>query len=120
MIWSKLHRQVKLILRHNCDLKLEVYRMKSQRGCTDLPAYKLTKDGGTIWKFPDPANLPEHYPYHNISIGMMIQEYLNTPKSELVQLQDDYGLFEALRKVDRRLVPEGANERILDGTASLT
>ncbi len=128
--FSKLKERLKLVLRPGAELRMQVYRMKSQYGGTNLPVFTLLEDKKELWRYPNENSIretqtfkyeskgkereytstyqyPYLYGYHEATGGMtvcdLIRKYIDTPREELKKITDPFGLFEALRKVDKRI-----------------
>ena len=128
--WSKLQCKFYSIIDKKLDLQLHlsIYRMKSYYGSTDLPRYWITLGKEIIFDYPVqfmdepsfyhtsakyyriPTNRPllYDYPYANdvTDIGYFIDEYINTPRSELLTkdfTNDFWGLSNILKFADRRV-----------------
>ena len=111
--WSKLQKSLYLIVADNVDFQIHcsVYRMKSQRGSTDLPRYWITIGKDIIFDYPkqflsDKGN--ENYPYvTQISdISDLIRQYIDCPVNLLPEKHfenDLWGLTDILKAVDKRL-----------------
>jgi hypothetical protein len=129
--WSKLKREICALFSPDIKIRLHcaAYRMKSQRGSTDLPRYWITLNKETIWDYPhDFKNqavfdhhsfldgtcgggsllLRDTYPYgsETSTISGLIREYIDTPRAELLIKsfeKDWWGLTDILRAADRRI-----------------
>ena len=132
--WSKLQKKFYSIIDEKLDLQLHlsIYRMKTRWGSTDLPRYWLTLGKDIIFDYPKqfmdeyiPVYHYHHsnngirtgeikyinanwYPYgNNISdISYFIDEYINTPRSELLTKNfenDSWGLSNIFKVSDRRI-----------------
>jgi len=117
--WSKLQKELYVIRATglNFQIHCNAYRMKSQRGSTDLPRYWITLGKEIIWDYPKDFDIPtrsrpnqtdEYYPYYNDtpSISCLIREYIDTPRNELLSkdfTNDEWDLIEILRAMDRRI-----------------
>ncbi|MCG8565709.1 MAG: hypothetical protein MI747_11580 [Desulfobacterales bacterium] len=116
--WSKLQKQLYDLRSSeiNFQIHCSVYRMKSQRGNTDIPRYWITLDKEIIWDYPrdfmdQPPSAtrkdPRNYPHENdiSDISALFREYIDTPKSKLLDKNfenDHWGLMDILRAADRR------------------
>ena len=134
--WTKLRKHLYKVLRPGVELRLEIYRMKTQYGNTNIPHFQLFDENKReIWKHPDKnnsniesrkdkgygvdeyykdgsiASYLDHFPYmyyfpsktESLTITDIFRKYINTPKSELKNLTDPWGLYAALRSLDRRI-----------------
>lgn len=108
--WSKLQKQLYLIFDDKIDLQIHcsVYRMKSQRGSTDLPRYWITLKKKIIFDYPKIATEKEDYPYvTEISdISDLLKDYLDTPKEQILTKifdSDKYGIINLLKAADKRI-----------------
>lgn len=119
--WSKLQKQLYLLLDPGLDLQIHcaVVRMQSQRGRTDLPRYWITLNGETIWDYPGQFVVPggtrgvdgrfvKGYPYNTDipEISELIRQYIDTAPGELLTSHfenDHWGLANILRAADRRI-----------------
>jgi hypothetical protein len=128
--WSKLKREIHPLFSPDINIRLHcaAYRMKSQRGSTDLPRYWITLDKETIWDYPrdfknqgiydhrsalddghtDSRVLQDIYPHGSdiAVISDLLREYIDTPKAELLTKsfeKDRWGLTDMLRAADRRI-----------------
>ena len=117
--WSKLQKKFYSIIddKLNLQLHLSIYRMKSYYGSTDLPRYWITLGKDIIFDYPIQfmeessqkyRPLLCYYPYSNevSEIGRFINEWINTPRSELLtkDFENDYwGLSDILKFADRRV-----------------
>ena len=111
--WSKLQKSLYLIVADNVDFQIHcsVYRMKSQRGSTDLPRYWITIGKDIVFDYPKQFindNRSDNYPYvTQISdISDLIREYINCPINLLPEKHfenDLWGLTDILKAVDKRL-----------------
>ena len=111
--WSKLQKSLYLIVADNVDFQIHcsVYRMKSQRGSTDIPRYWITIGKDIIFDYPkqflnDKGN--ENYPYvTQISdISDLIRQYIDCQVNLLPEKHfenDLWGLTDILKAVDKRL-----------------
>lgn len=114
--WSKLQRALYLIVADEAALQIHCarYRMKSQRGSTDLPRYWITVGGEIVFDYPRQfihAEENENYPYETqiSDISALIREYIDTPLSDLPEKRfdrDAWGLTDILKAADRRLGKE--------------
>ena len=112
-VWSKLQKSLYLIVADNVDFQIHcsVYRMKSQRGSTDIPRYWITIGKDIIFDYPkqflnDKGN--ENYPYvTQISdISDLIRQYIDCHVNLLPEKHfenDLWGLTDILKAVDKRL-----------------
>jgi hypothetical protein len=117
--WSSLQRQLYALIDPSLNFQIHcrVYRMKSERGSTDLPRYWITVGKDIIWDYPrqfvslgpHPSRQPvASYPYlSDISaISAVIREYIDTPLRQLLSKHfdaDHWGLVNILRAADRRV-----------------
>lgn len=109
--WSKLQKQFYTLVDPDLDFQLHcrLYRMKSQRGSTDLPRYWITLNGAILWDYPRPSfGRLKHYPYvTDISaISDLIREYIDTSPARLAETRfekDRWGLTDILKAADRRI-----------------
>jgi hypothetical protein len=128
--WSKLQREIRQLFSPDIKIRLHcaAYRMKSQRGSTDLPRYWITLNKETIWDYPrdfknqsfydhrsapddvytDKCLLQDIYPYGSevTVISGLLREYIDTPKEGLLTKsfeKDRWGLSDILRAADRRI-----------------
>lgn len=117
--WSKLQTELYQLrapeLSKRLQIHCEVYRMKSQRGCTDLPRYWISLDDYIIWDYPrdfvesdalihydDPEKRTFIYPYDTFRISNLMREYINTDILRAEAIADDFGLIQVLKAADRR------------------
>ncbi len=122
--WSKLQKQLYLIIDDKIDLQIHcsVYRMKSQRGSTDLPRYWITLNNKIIFDYPKITAAKENYPYvTEISdISNLLKEYLDTPKEQIITKtfdSDKYGITNLLKAADRR-ISVNKSEQYFQNTAA--
>ena len=116
--WSKLQKEFYLIRTEKLDLQIQcrLYRMKSQRGQTNIPRYWITINNEIIWDYPkdfmgndSPASVDsKDYPHvSDISaISDLIRDYIDTPKSEVFDklfTNDLWGLTDILKASDKRV-----------------
>ena len=116
--WSKLQKEVYDLIDPQIGFQLHcrVYRMRSQRGSTDLPRYWISLGKEIIWDYPkdfigkpSPERTPPHfYPYGTDvpDISKLIREYIDTPKNDLIDkvfANDHWGFINILRAADRRI-----------------
>lgn len=111
--WSKLQREIQKLIAEDLDFQIHctMYRMKSQRGSTNIPRYWITCQGEVIFDYPKNfrnTSVSEYYPYDTdiSTISDLIREYIDTPKEELLTKEfprDDWGLIDILRSADRRV-----------------
>jgi hypothetical protein len=109
--WSKLQKQLYNLVDPDLDFQLHcrLYRMKSQRGSTDLPRYWIALNGEVIWDYPRHGSARlKHYPYlTDISaISDLIREYIDTSSARLAETRfenDRWGLTDILKAADRRI-----------------
>ena len=125
--WSKLQKSLYLIVSDKVDFQIHcsVYRMKSQRGNTDLPRYWITVGKDIVFDYPkqfinDEGN--ENYPYiTQISdISDLIREYIDCPVGSLPEKHfenDLWGLTDILKAVDRRFGKEKLKAYFASGNA---
>lgn len=119
--WSKLQKELYLIIDPEIDLQIHcvAYRMKSQRGNTNLPRYFITLGKQIVFDYPKqfPDEL-ENYPYENDAseISNLIREYIDTPPEELLRKRfanDKWQLTEILKSADRRIGQRRLDELLL-------
>lgn len=129
--WSKLKREISALFSPDINIRLHcaAYRMKSQRGSTDLPRYWITLNKETIWDYPrdfknqavsDHRSFPDGiysgvslllrntcpYGSDTATISGLIREYIDTPEAELLTKpfeKDRWGLTDILKAADRRI-----------------
>ena len=109
--WSKLQAEVEDLFSpgHKAKIHCSVYRMKSQRGNTNLPRYWITVNGNIIWDYPKNTIDNTEYPYiTDISeISNLLREYIDTPRDVLkkkIFKNDRWGLTSILKALDRRII----------------
>ena len=117
--WSKLQKSLYLIVSDKVDFRIHcsVYRMKSQRGNTDLPRYWITIGKDIVFDYPKQFINNEKstkYPYiTQISdISDLIREYIDCPVALLPEKKfenDLWGLTDIFKAVDKRLGKERLN-----------
>ena len=117
--WSKLQKSLYLIVSDKVDFRIHcsVYRMKSQRGNTDLPRYWITIGKDIVIDYPKQFINNEKstkYPYiTQISdISDLIREYIDCPVALLPEKKfenDLWGLTDIFKAVDKRLGKERLN-----------
>jgi hypothetical protein len=115
--WSKLQSRLYDVVAPETEFQIHcrVYRMQSQSGSTGLPRYWITVGEEIVWDYPRQfMELPtggrepgHHYPYNTDvnAISNLIEEYLNTPREDLLTRRfddDHWGLINILRAADRR------------------
>lgn len=115
--WSKLQRRLYDVRAPEADLQIHcvVYPMDSVYGRTGLPRYWITVGDEVVWDYPRqlrdhwiPGSKPlRYYPYQPEigEISDLIEEYLDTPREELLDKRfenDHWGLLNILRAADRR------------------
>ena len=110
--WSKLQKSLYLIVSDKADFQIHcsVYRMKSQRGSTDLPRYWITIGKEIIFDYPKQfinSEENKNYPYETqiSDISDCIREYIDCPVHLLLENQfenDLWGLTDILKAVDKR------------------
>lgn len=115
-VWSKLQKSLYSIIsdKLNFQIHCSVYRMKSQRGTTDLPRYFITIDKEIIFDYPKQfLNREEikNYPYETeiSDISMCIREYIDCPVALLPEKKfenDLWGITEILKAADKRIGKE--------------
>ena len=115
-VWSKLQKSLYSIIsdRVNFQIHCSVYRMKSQRGNTDLPRYFITIDKEIIFDYPKQFfNREEikNYPYETeiSDISMCIREYIDCPVALLPEKKFDcdlWGITNILKAADKRIGKE--------------
>lgn len=126
--WSKLQKEIYNLLDNSIDIQIHcgVYRMKSQRGSTDLPRYWITIGKEIVFDYPkqflDTRSsdcmrkmisskyqiVRYTYPYSTdiSSMSDLIREYIDTPVKSLLyhNFENDlWGLTDILKASDRRL-----------------
>ena len=108
--WSKLQKEIENLFVDDLHVKIQcrAYRMKSQRGCSDLPRYWITLDKETIFDYPkDFPDLRDNYPYFSdvSEISKLIREYIDTPVIDLLhkEFNDPWKLTSILLAADRRI-----------------
>lgn len=109
--WSKLQRQLYLLIDPKIDFQIHcaVYRMDSQRGCTDLPRYWITLGKEIIFDYPKQfIKSDSPYPYLTdvSAISEILREYIDTPLNLLPDKQfekDEWGITDILKCADKRL-----------------
>ena len=114
--WSKLQKSLYLIVSDKVDFQIHcsIYRMKSQRGNTNLPRYWITIDNEIIFDYPKQfMNNKENqnYPYETqiSDISECIREYIDCPVNFLLEKNfenDLWGLTDILKAVDKRFGKE--------------
>ena len=114
--WSKLQKSLYLIVSDKVDFQIHcsIYRMKSQRGNTNLPRYWITIDNEIIFDYPKQfMNNKENqnYPYETqiSDISECIREYSDCPVNFFLEKNfenDLWGLTDILKAVDKRLGKE--------------
>ncbi len=114
--WSKLQKSLYLVVSDKADFQIHcsVYRMKSQRGSTDLPRYWITIGKEIIFDYPKQFISNEenkNYPYETkiADISDCIREYIDCPVNLLLEKKfenDLWGLTDILKAVDKRLGKE--------------
>ncbi len=110
-IWSKLQRQLYLLIDPNINFQIHcsIYRMDSQRGCTDLPRYWISLGKEIIFDYPKQfIKSDSPYPYLTdvSAISEMLREYIDTPLNLLPDKhfeKDEWGITEILKCADRRI-----------------
>ena len=117
--WSKLQKSLYLIVSDKVNFRIHcsVYRMKSQRGNTDLPRYWITIGKDIVFDYPKQFINNEKstkYPYiTQISdISDLIREYIDCPVALLPEKKfenDLWGLTDIFKAVDKRLGKERLN-----------
>lgn len=122
--WSKLQKELYKLIddRLNLQIHCVAYRMKSQRGSTDLPRYFITLGKNVIFDYPKQfANRQElqSYPYINDTsdISALIREYINTPSEELLSKtfpDDKWQITEIFKAADKRIGQRRLNELLLN------
>lgn len=143
--WSRLRSRVESFFAEGLDLQLhlEIYRMQSRRGRTDLPRYRLQLGDETIWDYPrdfvapdrapvaparrplradgdETAPPPSAYPHQTAvsAISALLREYTDAPRPGLLDRTfptDRWGLTDILEAADRRLGRRRLLERYRDG-----
>jgi len=120
MRWSKLQREIYKIIDEKINFQIHCtrYPMDSESGSTDLPRYWITLGKEIIFDYPKQfavcggtvnyTGFHVGYPYNtDISdISILIREYIDTPKEELLTKifdNDHWGLINILRAADRRI-----------------
>lgn len=85
-VWSKLQKSLYSIVSDKVDFQIHcsVYRMKSQRGTTDLPRYFITIGNEIIFDYPKQfvnSDRVNNYPYKTdiTDISTCIREYIDCP-----------------------------------------
>lgn len=124
--WSKLQKELYKIVDSRLDFQIHcvVYRMKSQRGSTDLPRYFITLGKDIIFDYPkqfaeQEAEKLYPYPYTaDVSdISDLIREYMDTPTDELLDKNfetDKWRLTEILKAADKRIGKRRLDELALN------
>ena len=126
--WSKLQKEIYNLLDDSINIQIHcgVYRMKSQRGSTDLPRYWITLEKDIIFDYPKQflnqklsdygrsRPRPEYqtveymYPYTTdiSTISNIIRDYIDTPLLSLPSCRfehDEWGITDILKAADRRI-----------------
>ena len=130
MMWSKLKKQLMLIIDKDSgfDIQCSVFKTKSawtagqKNGISKsremIPRYWITINKEIVWDYPKMfINQESQYKDYTINdtyfygenytwIADTLREYIDTPREELlskVYEKDKYGLVNILRKYDRRI-----------------
>lgn len=119
--WSKLKKELYKLTDSRLDFQIHcvVYRMKSQRGSTNLPRYFITLGKDIVFDYPKEfigqSTETQNYPYIN-DISDLIREYIDTPLEELFEKQfvkDKWRLTEILKAADKRIGKRRLDELLL-------
>ncbi|WP_274022488.1 hypothetical protein [Vibrio parahaemolyticus] len=123
--WSKLQKELYAIRANDLNMQIHcsIYRMKSQRGQTDIPRYWISVDNEIVWDYPrhflnedNPSRAnPKWFPHVTDipNISALIREYIDTPKEEILSKQfsnDHWGLTNILKATDRRIGQRRLND----------
>lgn len=131
MMWSKLKRQLMLLMDDDSgfDIQCSVFKTKSawtagqkngiSKGREMIPRYWITDNNKVIWDFPvmfldaesqvgNEYTIRDTYFYgkNYLWIANVIRDYIDTPRDEILTKkfsEDKYGLVDVLRKYDRRI-----------------
>jgi len=104
--WSKLQRDLYNLMLPEFQIHCVAYRMpKSWSRNPQIPRVWITVGKEIIWDIPadfvDVIDKNQIY-IHIPAINQLIRDYINTPRDQVFSLDDEYGLYEILRKYDRR------------------
>lgn len=123
MMWSKLQKQLYLIIDKDSKFQMHCSVLKTKSAWTAgqdkngisksremIPRYWIKVDDKIIWDFPTDyiEDIKDNY-FHwdNYTwVAETIRYYLDTPKDKLftdTYIKDKYGLTDVLRKYDRRI-----------------
>jgi hypothetical protein len=107
--FSQLQSRLYLITAPELDIQFhcEVYRMKSQRGSSDLPRLYFKSGKEIVWDYPRDFET-EYYPYtpEATRINNIVGDYLQAAPSTIQTYshpEDKYGLVDLLKVIDRRV-----------------
>lgn len=107
--WSKLQRDLYNLIKetdkeHRFQIHCVAYRMpKSISSNPQIPRYWITIGKEIVWDTATIFNNYSYEPQQKIGkISQSIRDYINCPLKELKSKQDEYGLYDILRKYDRR------------------
>lgn len=122
--WSKLQKELYQIIDNRLGLQIHcvAYRMKSQRGTSNLPRYFITLGKDIIFDYPKQfirqSNELQNYPYENeiSDISDLFREYIDTPLEDLFDKNfenDKWRLTEILKAADKRIGKRRLDELFL-------
>lgn len=126
--WSKLQKELYQVIDKRIDFQIHcvAYRMKSQRGSTDLPRYYITVGKEIVFDYPKQfikqSTELQDYPYINeiSNISDLIREYIDMPIGELFNknfANDKWLLTEILKAADKRIGQRRLDELLLQTTS---
>ncbi len=116
--WSKLKSRVKSLIVDELPLRIycaEIRMTRANDGTLPqaLGTFTIRLNGVVIWNFPKQfvtyqTEYPDggnHYSYSVSNINNLLREYIDTPKTDLLNMKfssDHFGITEILKCADRR------------------
>ena len=127
--WYKLRKRLENIIHPSLNLSFIhiPLRKKTQWSEITVRFFQIKLDNEVIWAFPKDTNqnIDQGFIYGwinetNESIEFPIQsiiKYLDLPRQELIKYQDNAGLADILKVMDRRISPKRLEELELSSAA---
>ena len=127
--WYKLRKRLENIIHPNIKLSFIHIPLRKKTDCSEITVrfFQIKLDNEIIWAFPKNTN-------QNIDQGFIhgwsnktneciefpiqsIIKYLDLPRQELIKYQDNAGLADILKAMDRRISPKRLKELELSPAA---
>lgn len=116
--WNQLQKRLKNIIDSKLNLKFNNSPLRKKTSWREITIrfFQVLLDDEIIWQFPKDTDQPkdmdfcigqykiDKYNYGKIEFPIMsIIKYLNLPKDQLIDYQDNAGLSDILKACDKRI-----------------